>query len=148
MQALAITAVFLLLLDDVLIVNIATANYYRSAGCIQSNLVHIDLKNNIDADVNIGTQNVRSAGGKCAAICESIESCDTDILVLTETWHEPNDTAVLNSITPAGYSFVDRARPIARGARTNSTSFHNHGGIAIIYRSSLSVQQLTLNLDI
>ena len=43
---------------------VGSKSSYRSAGCNQSNLVHIDLKNNIAADVNIASQNVRSAGGK------------------------------------------------------------------------------------
>jgi len=101
--------------------------------------VTIDNKDYRDK-LNISCQNVRSACNKTAAICESISSSRTDILVITETWHEPGNTAILRGVTPPGYECVDRPRPIPPGIQTSSSTFQNYGGIAIIYKSSMSVQ--------
>ena len=70
--------------------------------------------------LKIALQNVRYAGGKSAAIVDNIKSLNSGILVLNETWHEPKDKAILNSITPAGYSCIDRARPVPRGVDVGS----------------------------
>jgi len=99
--------------------------------------------------LTIGCQNVRSAGCKSAEICDIIQSHDADILVVTETWQEPDDNAVINANTLDGYSCIHhRARPIEKKADTLSLSFENHGGIAIMHRSTISVVMLTLSLDV
>ena len=60
--------------------------------------------------INFSCQNVRSAASKSAAICHNTIQNETDICVLTETWHSQDDASVLSSITPTGYYCLDQAR--------------------------------------
>ena len=48
-----------------------------------------------------------------------------DLMFLTETWCKPNKSAVLNELTPPGYSFIGECRSLKRG-----------GGVGLLYKSA------------
>jgi len=134
-------------------VNIDTTQDSTGHNRVNMNGQHNSAAVNIDLikpskNITIACQNVRSAGNKGAAICDSIVSGHVDILVVSETWHEPNDSALLQGITPSGFSCLDRPRPIPHSLSTASSSFQNHGGIAIVYNSAITVQSFTLPIDV
>ena len=116
------------------------------------NLIKIELSerkiSSIDDQLNIACQNFRSIANKSAAVCDFLASSTTDILVATETWHEPGDLALLKSITPEGYKCIDCPRPIPSTVNTSRVNVTNHGGIAVIYKDTISIQRLTLPVDV
>lgn len=118
-----------------------------SIGNKEKNLISISPVKSFCKNVNISLQNVRSARNKSASICDSIESLKTDIFIAIEVWHEPNDKALISSITPNGYNSIDKARSVGN-RNVNSMTLQNYGGIAIIYRSVFCVQNILLSLDI
>ena len=55
-----------------------------------------------------------------------------DLMFLTETWCKPNKSAVLNELTPPGYSFIDECRSSKRG-----------GGVGLLYKSAYKFRKTT-----
>ena len=55
-----------------------------------------------------------------------------DVMFLTETWCKPNKTAVVNELTPPGYSYnyIGKCRSAKRG-----------GGVGILYKSEYKLRK-------
>ena len=70
----------------------------------------------------------------------------TDVLLLTETWHENAESVTLKRVTPDGYKCIDAARPLA-SHNVHSAEFRNYGGIALVYRDSLRAKQYALDIE-
>jgi len=85
-------------------------------------------------DLRAGWLNTQSLSNKSIAVCETIKERCIDVLALTETWHHSSDDICLRLSTPPGYAAVDQLRP----------SDPDHGGIVVIYRSSLKCTRLDL----
>ena len=86
-------------------------------------------------NLNIYCQNIRSATvindsiNKPELIQHAILDNNIDFLFLTETWLAPDcPPSIINSLTPASYSFLHTPRPTGRG-----------GGTAVIFKSKFSV---------
>ncbi|XP_072020238.1 uncharacterized protein [Amphiura filiformis] len=73
--------------------------------------------------------NARSARKKTIAITDNIIANDIDIFIITESWLAENDPVVIGELLPPGYSFMNFNR---KG--------DEHGGIAIIHKSQISLQ--------
>ena len=72
--------------------------------------------------------NTRSVKNKVAEIRHYIVDNDADMLIITETWLSSQDNVVVNRLVPDGYEIKHQARENRRG-----------GGVAIVYKSSISV---------
>ena len=89
--------------------------------------------------------NVRSLSTDMpAAICDSIVTTSRDVFVAVETWHDDALTPALALACPPGCCVVERARP--RSTQLNDTTATNHGGIAVFYRSTVTVSHVALYL--
>jgi len=93
--------------------------------------------------VNIASQNVRSITNKSAAIQNIITANNIQICALTESWHSSGDNVALNSITPPGYYYIEKAREV-----TSAESQVNHGGVVLILHSSIRSKNMSLSLNI
>ena len=109
------------------------------------NLYQSDKSNNITVPLVNGNEhnekklsvlslNTRSVKNKCDEIVDYITEHDTDVVAITETWLSQGDTdnVVRASLTPDGYKLIDVPRK-GRG-----------GGVAVIYKSSLTVKKQTV----
>ena len=86
--------------------------------------------------LSFGLLNVRSIKlegqqSKQTKLCEYISDFDPDIVALTETWLSETDNVALGKICPDGYNILSQPH----GGRG--------GGVAIVYRSSLTIKQVT-----
>ena len=112
-------------------------------GSNNNNLIQIDTAATILKCVNVvGCHNVRSIKEKSSRICDIIAEHHLDFFVAVETWHEPGDSVSLGRITPPGYKLIDKARPTNPAQKTNVRT--NHGGIAVVYRSSWTMKEIDL----
>ena len=59
--------------------------------------------------------NARSICNKAVTVKEHLLDGGGDFVFLTETWCKPNKTAVVNEITPPGYSYIGEYRSAKRG---------------------------------
>ena len=99
-------------------------------------------------DLSLGCVNARSARNKTATLNRSIIDEQLDVLVITETWHEHSESAVLKRVTPPGFQCIDAARPIPPATRLDTTDFHNFGGLAFIHRNTIDFQKRCLDIDV
>ena len=103
-----------------------------------------ELRNVFNRPLTFGQLNICSLRYKTASVLDVILTHQLDFLVLTETWHEPNDN-VLRRATPPGFVCFGVARPIPSTVSTASDSFVNHGGIALVFRDRFSCQKKILD---
>ena len=83
--------------------------------------------------VSIISLNCRSLHNKVASLRDMIVTHDVDILALTETWlGTSTDAQALHELLPAGYGICHAPRKNRRG-----------GGVAVIYKDSVSVKNLS-----
>ena len=92
-------------------------------------------------NLSFATLNIRSASSitsdldKPEVLRDFILTNSLDVLLLTETWlSSDSPPSVLNSLTPLGYSLIHKPRSTGRG-----------GGLAVIYRSCLSISEVSLS---
>jgi exonuclease III len=92
-------------------------------------------------DLSFATLNIRSASSitwdldKPTVLRDFILRQSIDILLLSETWLSPDSpSSVLNSLIPPGFSLFHKPRSTGRG-----------GGLAVIFRSSLSISEAALS---
>ena len=84
-------------------------------------------------DLKIGLLNIQSCRNKVSKLQELILEEHLDILFLTETWlKEAGDEHIIADLTPSGFSMRSFPRKGKRG-----------GGVAVIFRSSLSTAVAT-----
>ena len=74
-----------------------------------------------------GLLNARSVVNKTETIVDFIKEHDLDILSITETWLQSNDSFSACNITPDGFNLISSPRLNKRG-----------GGIAVILKNNLS----------
>ena len=91
----------------------------------------------------MATLNTRSLYNKSTTVADLISERDYDVCVLTETWHSTSDDLSLRRAAPVSYLISDSARAMYDHATHPSI---NHGGIAIIYRSNLTVRRILLDI--
>ena len=84
-----------------------------------------------DKHLSLCLLNACSVKNKTADLFDYICDCKTDLVAITETWLTTDDAAVRAELCPVGYRISDRPRTGRRG-----------GGVALIYRDSLSVRRL------
>ena len=84
--------------------------------------------------LNFATFNVRSLRNKVDAIRDLllVQRRPIDIICLTETWHEDTDDLPIRRLRANGFQVLERARPVVATAATNTISYTNHGGVAIV----------------
>ena len=70
---------------------------------------------------------------KADFIIDYVADHDIDVLCITETWLQRDNTAFVSAITPRGYLFEDVAR-----------SNHRGGGVGVLYRASLTLDHSQL----
>ena len=78
--------------------------------------------------------NSRSICNKTTILNELVLDNDLDIVAITETWLQKDDTFSASDMTPVGYSFKHIDRNIGRA-----------GGVGLLHRSSISVTVLNNN---
>ena len=100
--------------------------------CIERNTTLSQSAVGNDKNIRFCTWNAQSICNKTAVFQEYICNSNIDIIALTETWLNENDASVRAECTPVGYKMMDNPRTTRRG-----------GGTALIYRSGLSVINVT-----
>ena len=80
-----------------------------------------------------GLLNARSVVNKTETIVDFIKEHDLDILSITETWLQSNDSFSACNITPDGFNLISSPRLNKRG-----------GGIAVILKNNLSFEKPTV----
>lgn len=108
----------------------------RSLVCIKMSDSNNNLTENTDVLQNhFALLNCRSISAKGPYLNELITDTNLDMVFFTETWQTPNDFMHLNLLTPNGYQHLSKPRSSARG-----------GGLAVIYRNSISLTQLDFHI--
>jgi len=65
-------------------------------------------------------------------------STNYDVFLLTETWHKASTDTALTRCAPAGYSIIDKPRPVT------STSVSNHGGVAAVISDDVTYRPIPI----
>ena len=97
--------------------------------------------------LTVGCVNARSVGNKAATLCSAIADGQLDIIVITETWHERTESTALKRATPPGYAYLEAARPLPPGVRTDTVNLQQHGGLAFIHRQAVRFQKRMFDVD-
>ena len=81
-----------------------------------------------------GLLNTRSIRNKAESVYDLVLDKDFDCLAITETWLSSSDqeSDIVKSFTPAGYSFIHCARP----------QYKTGGRVGFLYKSSLNVKEI------
>ena len=87
-------------------------------------------------------QGVRSLNNRTDVINQLIQDTGTDVMCLTETWHEDSDAACIRRLRTRGWQVIERARPIPTGMPTDNLNYVNHGGVAIVARAGIKIAKL------
>ena len=77
--------------------------------------------------------NTRSVCNKPVTVKEHVIDQKADLMFLTETWCKPSKTAVINGLSPSGYSFIGECRSSKRG-----------GGDELLYKSAYKFNNQTI----
>ena len=95
--------------------------------------------------LNFATFNVRSLRNKVDATRDLLldQRRPIDIICLTETWHEDTDDAPIRRLCADGFQVLERARPVAATAATNTINYTNHGGVAIVAPTRVKISKLS-----
>ena len=88
--------------------------------------------------LSFGLLNVRSLHRKVDDVMEIQRTLALDILLLTETWHD-SDSVCLGRLRKEGFAVADQPRPRSR----EDSVATNHGGVALIARSSVRVMPIS-----
>ena len=90
--------------------------------------------------IRVGLFNARSVSNKSASIQDWITSTRLNVAALVETWHDDAASPDLIACAPPGFKFVETAR-----TRKNHCSLStNHGGVCVLYDSSLHARTVQL----
>ena len=92
--------------------------------------------------LSFATLNVRSLNNRAGVVKNLMNENSIDVMLLTETWHEDNDASCIRLLRSYGFQVIERARPIPAGTNTDSASFVNHGGVAIVARPGIKMQKM------
>ena len=86
--------------------------------------------------VKLCVLNTQSMRNKSDEFVDFVLQNNLDLVAISETWFKPDDNLVPHECTPAGYSLHHIPRPKKTG-----------GGVALLFRSSLSVSMKNDNID-
>ena len=90
------------------------------------------VNNGTDNTLKLALLNIRSLSGKTFLINEFIIRHNLDLMFLTETWlNEENSAVILIESTPPNFNFISEPRVLRKG-----------GGVAILYNESLQCKQM------
>lgn len=78
--------------------------------------------------------NARSVVNKTFIIQDFFSSHSLELLFLTETWIKPGESAAFSELLPPGCVFIDTPRSTGRG-----------GGVAVVFKNSVSYKPLTID---
>ena len=110
-----------------------TANLTTST----SNIGNISTPNVHDeSKLQLCVLNTQSMCNKSDEFVDFVLQNNLDLVAISETWFKPDDNLVPHECTPAGYSLHHIPRPKKTG-----------GGVALLFRSSLSVSMKNDNID-
>ena len=87
------------------------------------------------SSISFALLNCHSLNNKSPIISELLLDNHIDLLLLCETWQQPQDFYALNQAIPSHYTYIANPRLFGRG-----------GGVAVLHKKSLSITQLHLNL--
>jgi exonuclease III len=93
--------------------------------------------NNPEKYLNVRLWNAQSLRNRTITVSDYLIQENVDIMFVTETWLNINDSVVIGECTPPSYDFLNFPR---------GTS--DHGGIAFIHKQSMNVQIVNLDYDI
>ena len=79
---------------------------------------------------------------KVDAVRQLCSDTGTHVLCLTETWNEDSDAISIKKLRADGLQVLERSRPIQKAAKTDCTSFINHGGVAILASTNFKVEKV------
>ncbi|XP_072018281.1 uncharacterized protein [Amphiura filiformis] len=92
--------------------------------------------NDSEKYLNIRIWNAQSLRNRTTTISDYLIQDNVDIMFVTESWLNINDSVVIGECTPPSYDFLNFPR---------GTS--DHGGIAFIHKQSMNVQIVNLDYD-
>ena len=96
----------------------------------------------VGLSVSFGSMNVRSLSPlKLDALLEEFHERTLDVMLLCETWHDP-DSVAIRSLRSQGFRVVERARP--RPRHREASLGVNHGSVAIV--AAAGVRLTTINV--
>jgi len=110
---------------------------HRDARLATANTVPRRIRHN---DTRLGLFNARSVADKSTAVQQWISEMKLDLAALVETWHDDATSPQLIACAPPGYKYVEAARP----RKDNMSTSTNHGGVCLLYESSLHVRLVQL----
>src|SRR6218665_1902274 len=67
----------------------------------------------------------------------------TDVIGLTETWHEDADDVALRRLRSTSLQMLERARPVRPGAKTDDIFYQNYGGLAVVASSAVRLSKIS-----
>ena len=92
------------------------------------------------SNVRVRLLNARSISHKTANIQQWIRDTKLNIVALVETWHDNSLSPDLIASAPAGFRYIDKARP-RKNERILSV---NHGGVCVLYDATFSARHVQL----
>ena len=87
--------------------------------------IRLSTVRNVSDQLIVGCVNVQSIARKSALVCRTIDEVNTDLMVLTETWHECSGAVSIQTAIPEGYKCLDAARPLPPGTDVNTLSLRS-----------------------
>ena len=87
------------------------------------------------------THNIRSLGKSIEAIKQLAKDEQIGLLCFTET-HLESDPVDLRRLRTDGFQVLERARPPKAGVNTDTTSYRNFGGVAIVASPTIRLTKL------
>ena len=88
----------------------------KQHGCNVNNLIAVSCRQ--EKHVTCILLNAQSLCNKTLTVREHMLDYKADLMLLTETWLKPSKTAIVNELTPPGYSFIGECRTEKRGGGT------------------------------
>ena len=88
----------------------------KQHGCNVNNLITVSCQQ--EKHVTCILLNAQSLCNKTLTVREHMLDYKADLMLLTETWLKPSKTAIVNELTPPGYSFIGECRTEKRGGGT------------------------------
>ena len=88
----------------------------KQHGCNVNNLITVSCQQ--EKHVTCILLNAQSLCNKTLTVREHMLDYKADMMLLTETWLKPSKTAIVNELTPPGYSFIGECRTEKRGGGT------------------------------
>ena len=94
-------------------------------------------------NLNSAFANIRALSNKLDSLIDICHDHNTDVVFLTETWHDSDSVCVRRLRTDHGCQVVDRTRP--RTCWESLTT--NHGGVAAVAFNGVHLTKLDLGVQ-